>query len=413
MPQQPPTPVSQTGRTLLLTLSGPDRPGVTRRLFERLAHVPLVVVDVEQMVIRGQLVLGVLVAEPADTHSPLNDVAAAATSVGAELGLTVSASPGASERFDEPARRGLPRLHVTVLGAPLRPDAMAALAGCVADHGGNIDRIERLAAYPVTAIELVVSGARPEALRPALAAQASQVGFDVAVQRAGLHRRGKRLIVMDVDSTLIEGEVIEMLAEHAGCRDEVARITAAAMHDDIDFAESLRQRVHLLKGLDASALDVVRAGLQLAPGAQTLVRTLKRLGYRCGIVSGGFTQVTDGLVERLGLDFAAANTVEVVDGRLTGRLVGDILDRPGKAAALRRFAAAEGVPMHHTVAVGDGANDLDMLDAAGLGVAFNAKPPVRKAADAALTVPYLDAIVFLLGITREEIEAADAVESTG
>ena len=393
-----------TGRTLLLTLAGPDRPGVTRRLFERLSQYPLVVVDVEQVVIRGQLVLGVLVAEPPDVPTVLHEVAAAATAIGIELGLAVTASPGAGER--RTPERG--RLHVTLLGSPLRPEAMGALAGCIADHGGNIDRIERLAAYPVTAIELLVSGAEPAVLRPALAAVGARVGFDVAVQRAGLHRRGKRLVVMDVDSTLIQGEVIEMLARRAGCEAEVAGLTAAAMRGEIDFEESLVRRVALLQGLPVEAIHAVRAELELAPGARTMVRTLKALGFRCGIVSGGFTQITDALVADLDLDFAAANTLEVVDGVVTGRLVGTVVDRAEKAAALERFAAQEGVPLAHTVAIGDGANDLDMLDRAGLGVAFNAKPMVREAADASLTVPYLDTILFLLGITREEIESAES-----
>jgi phosphoserine phosphatase len=399
-----PTEVSATGETLLITVAGPDRPGVTRRLFQRLAAYPLVVLDVEQVVIRGELVLGVLVAQPEGVSTALPEVAGTATSIGVELGMKVTVSPGAGERRSD--QRG--RLHVTLIGAPLRPEAMGALAGCIADHGGNIDRIERLASYPVTAIELLVSGAEPRALRAALSVESVRVGFDVAVQRAGLHRRGKRLIVMDVDSTLIQGEVIEMLADRAGCRSEVAEITAAAMRGELDFAESLRARVALLEGLDASAVLAVRDEVELAPGARTLVRTLKRLGFQCGVVSGGFTQVTDSLVEQLGLDFAAANTLEVVDGRLTGRLVGDVVDRQGKAKALVSFATSAGVPLSHTVAVGDGANDLDMLERAGLGIAFNAKPLVREAADAAVNVPYLDAVLFLLGITREEIDAADA-----
>jgi phosphoserine phosphatase len=218
-----------------------------------------------------------------------------------------------------------------------------------------------------------------------------------------------RLIVMDVDSTLVQGEVIEMLAEHAGCLDEVARVTEAAMRGDLDFEQSLRERVALLKGLDASALDRVYDSILLAPGARTLVRTLTRLGYRFAIVSGGFTHVTDRIAADLGIDFSAANRLEVVDGTLTGRILGPVVDRAGKAEALRRFAAEAGLTLGATVAVGDGANDLDMLSAAGLGIAFNAKPVVQQAADTAVNVPYLDAIVYLLGISREEVEAADAL----
>lgn len=247
-------------------------------------------------------------------------------------------------------------------------------------------------------------------MRAQLNAQAVLLQVDVAVQRSGLYRRAKRLVVMDVDSTLIRGEVIEMLAAHAGCAEQVAAITQAAMRGELDFEQSLRERVALLAGLPATALTHVRDSLVLTPGARTLVRTLKRLGYLVAIVSGGFTQITDGLVDELGFDFAAANSLEIVDGALTGKLLGPIVDRAGKAAALRRFATAAGVPLTQTIAIGDGANDLDMLGVAGLGVAFNAKPLVREAADTAVNVPYLDAILYLLGITRYEIDAADAEE---
>lgn len=236
--------------------------------------------------------------------------------------------------------------------------------------------------------------------------------MDIAVVSAGLERRAKRLVVMDVDSTLIQDEVIELFAAHAGCESEVAEVTAAAMRGELDFAESLRARVKLLAGLDAGVVEKVRTEVRLTPGARTLIRTLQRLGYQVGIVSGGFTQVTDYLVELLGLDFAAANTLEVEDGRFTGRVTGEIVDRAGKARWLGRFAEQAKVPLEQTVAIGDGANDLDMLNAAGLGVAFNAKPVVREAADTAVNVPFLDTVLYLLGITRDEVEAADELHGT-
>jgi phosphoserine phosphatase len=285
---------------------------------------------------------------------------------------------------------------------------MGAIAGRIADSGANIDRIERMARYPVTAIEMHVSGVDTEKLRSLLGPEAAQQSIDIAVQPANLTRRGMRLIVLDVDSTLVQGEVIEMVAAHAGCEDEVARVTDAAMRGEIDFERSLRDRVALLEGVDATALDEVYDALTLAPGARTMVRVLRRLGYRFAIVSGGFSQITDRLAAELGIHFARANELEIVDGVLTGRIVGDVVDRAGKAEALRHFAAEVGVPVGSVIAIGDGANDLDMLNAAGLGIAFNAKDVVRHAADTAVNVPYLDAIMYLLGISREEIEAADA-----
>jgi phosphoserine phosphatase len=395
-------------RTLLITLNGPDRPGVTSRLFSVLAGFPVIVADVEQVVIRGRLTLGVLVSyagdTPTGTGGTLGALWTAVERTAEDLGLQVELSTGSDPK--EKRRRG--RLDVTVLGSPLQPAAMAGIAGRIAAAGANIDRIERLSSYPVTCIELSLSGADPDTLRAELAVEAHVQQVDVAVQRTGLHRRAKRLIVMDVDSTLIQAEVIELLAAHAGCLEEVARVTEEAMRGELDFAESLRRRVALLEGLSEEVFEKVRKELVLTPGARTLVRTLKRLDYRFAIVSGGFTQLTDALVEDLGIDYSAANTLEVVDGVLTGRVVGEIVDRPGKARALERFAREAGIPISQTVAIGDGANDLDMIAAAGLGIAFNAKPVVRRAADTAVNVPYLDSILYLLGIPRAEVEDADA-----
>ena len=403
---------SSRAGSLLVTVTGHDRPGVTSTLFASRAGIEASVVDVEQVVIRGRLVLGVLLRAAPGAEARVRS-ALERSLVPMGLDVEVALDPGTPDGSPDPeggapARRG--RSHVTVLGHPLRPSAMGGIAGCIADYGGNIDRIVRIADYPVTAVELEVSGADAMLLRQQLTLAAVTLGVDVAVERSGLHRRAKRLVVLDVDSTLVQGEVIEMLAAHAGCELEVAAVTGAAMRGEIDFTESLRARVRLLAGLDAGVLDDVRRDLVLARGARTFVRTLKRLDYRIAIVSGGFTQVTDALVDELGIDYSAANTLEIVAGRLTGGLVGDVIDRAGKARALERFAAAAGVPVAQTVAIGDGANDLDMLALAGLGIAYNAKPVVQVAADAALNVPYLDAILFLLGISRHEVEDADAAE---
>jgi phosphoserine phosphatase len=383
-------------------LTGRDRPGVTSRLFAQLSAHDLTVLDVEQVVIRGRLILGVLLAcgESPDITAIHRQV----STLAADLDMDAEITVGSGEQA--PKRRG--RLHVTVLGDPLTPTAIAAIAGRIAGTGANIDRIGRLARRPVTCIEFDVSGADPDSLRTALARESAALGVDVAVQRGGLHRRAMRLVVMDVDSTLLQDEVIDVLAERAGHAAEGAALTEAAMRGDIDFADALHQRVALLTGLDERVVTELLGQLRLAPGARTLVRTLSRLGYRCGVVSGGFTHVTDWLTTELGLDYAAANALEVTDGKLTGRISGPVIDRAGKERMLRMFAAQAGVPLSQTVAVGDGANDLDMIATAGLGIAFNAKPAVRNAADTSVSGPHLDVILYLLGISREDVEAADA-----
>jgi phosphoserine phosphatase len=386
--------------TLLVTVTGSDRPGVTSELFESLTGTGVEVLDVEQVVVRGTLVLSVLVTA-GDDEAKVRD---AVTRVGSGLGLAVDCRSGRGDNAPRP--RG--RLHVTILGAPLLPAAVAGIAGRLAEQGANIDRVSRLSRWPVTTVQFDVSGARVTALRRALARDASALGVDVAVSPAGLDRRGRRLVVLDVDSTLIQDEVIELLAAHAGREAEVAEVTERAMRGELDFAASLHERVACLAGLPVSVLADVRDSVQLTAGAQTLCRTLRRLGDTVALVSGGFVEVVEPLARDLGVAHVRANRLGVEGGRLTGTVVGDVVDRAGKARALREFAAAEGLPLSRTVAVGDGANDLDMLAAAGLGVAFNAKPLVREQADTSVTVPYLDAVLYLLGITREEIEDADA-----
>ena len=385
--------------SLLVTVTGRDAPGLTAALMDVLAAHDARVLDVEQVVVHGRLLLGVAVEGEGDG----GPVRAALAARAEELGVDVEFTPLDDEAEDVSAVRH----HVVVLARELCPSALAAITRRLAACDANIERVVRLSSWPAQSFELLVAGGDTARLRHELAAEAVAQRVDVAVERASLARRSRRLVVMDVDSTLVQGEVIEMLAAEAGCEAEVARVTGQAMAGELDFEASLRARVALLEGLPVEAVRRVRAGVQLTPGARTLVRTLQRLGYAVGIVSGGFTVVTDDLVADLGLDHARANVLEVRDGRLTGGLVGPVVDRAAKAVALREFAALEGLPMAQTVAVGDGANDLDMLAAAGLGIAFNAKAVVREAADAALSVPFLDAVLFLLGITREEVEAAD------
>ncbi|AFM16591.1 phosphoserine phosphatase SerB [Mycolicibacterium chubuense NBB4] len=399
--------VSRNSSSLLITVTGRDQPGVTSALFEVLSKHRVDLLNVEQVVIRGRLTLGVLVAAPAEVAAGpglRDEVESAIHGVGLEVTI---------ERSD-----GLPVLQepsthtIVVLGRPITAEAFGVVAREAAALDVNIDFIRGVSDYPVTGLELRVSvppGAYRR-LQAVLARVAVEEGVDIAIEDYSLSRRAKRLIVFDVDSTLIQGEVIEMLAAHAGAQAAVAEVTEAAMRGELDFAESLHRRVATLEGLPAEVLDEVAEKIELTPGARTTLRTLRRLGYHCGIVSGGFRQVIEPLAHELMMDFVAANELEIVDGKLTGRVVGDVVDRPGKAKALRDFAQQAGVPMEQTVAVGDGANDIDMLSAAGLGVAFNAKPALREVADASLSHPYLDTVLFVLGVTRGEIEAADALD---
>lgn len=390
--------------TGLILVSGIDSPGITQALFETLAPFAITVLDIEQVVIRERLILTVLIdLNPDHAQAIEEDLTACAE----RLAVDVATSFQTQEMSSIAAKSGL--LHVVALGSPLAPQAIAAIASTIASLSGNIERIHRTASYPVTAIEFIVSGADQSALRQNLAVVSADQNVDIAVSPGGLMRWAKKLVVMDVDSTLIQQEVIELLAAKAGALKEVQEITSAAMRGDLDFSQSLIARVALLKGLPESALLEVRGEITLTPGARTLVQTLKKLGHSVAVVSGGFTSVIEPLIKELGITHYRANTLEVKDGALTGKVLGTIIDRAGKATALRDFAKIEGVDLEQTIAIGDGANDLDMIAIAGLGIAFNAKPAVKAAADSSVSAPYLDSVLYLLGITREEIEEAGAL----
>ena len=382
---------------LLIRISGTDRPCLVGDILTLLAGAGAVVEDMEQLVVRERLTLDVLVRLSGAEASVVRDV------------LYWGFTEGLKIDFEHVApvsqRAGRPRQAVTVLGA-VTADALAAVATGIATAGGNVDRVVRLATEPVVAYEFVVITDEVTALQSALGEVTATHGVDVAVQADGLERRAKRLVVLDVDSTLIRDEVIELLADEVGVAAQVVAITERAMAGELDFEGSLRERVRLLTGADVAAIDRARLRIRLTPGARTFVRTLKRLGYAVAIVSGGFTVFTDRLAADLDLDHAHANTLEVVDGILTGEVLGPVVDRARKAELLAEIAAAERVPLSQTVAIGDGANDLDMLAAAGLGIAFNAKPVVRAQADATVSVPYLDAVLFMLGLRGTEVDHA-------
>jgi phosphoserine phosphatase len=389
--------------TGLILVSGIDTPGITQALFETLAPFAITVLDIEQVVIRERLILTVLIAlNPAHAEAIDQDL----EECGQKLGVDIATSFQEQGQSTIAVKSGL--VHVVALGSPLAPTAIGAIASAIATLGGNIERIHRTASYPITAIEFIVSGADQVAVRQGLAEVTTAHSVDIAVSPGGLMRWAKKLVVMDVDSTLIQQEVIELLAAKAGVENDVKTITDAAMRGELDFTASLKARVALLAGLPESVISDVRNEIALTPGARTLVRTLQQLGHSVAVVSGGFTSVIEPLINDLGISHYRANTLEIVDGKLTGKVIDPIIDRAAKATALRDFAAVEGVALEQTVAIGDGANDLDMISIAGLGIAFNAKPAVKAAAASSVSAPYLDSVLYLLGITREDIEEAGA-----
>jgi phosphoserine phosphatase len=393
--------VSEQQFTGLILVSGVDSPGITEALFEALSPFAVTILDIQQVVIRGRLILTVLISlSPAHAKSIEEDLEECAT----KLGVDIATAFESSDQKTIAPKKSL--LHVVVLSQSLKPAAINAIAAVISEDGGNIERINRTASYPVTAIELTVSGADLATLRSALATTGSELGVDIAVSPGGLMRFATKLVVMDVDSTLIQQEVIELLGAKAGVQREIAKITESAMRGELDFEASLRARVALLKGLPETVLVDVQSEITLTPGARTLVRTLKKLGHHIALVSGGFEPVIAPLASELGIDHMRANNLEIADGKLTGALVGPVIDRAGKATALRDFAAEHNIDLEQTIAIGDGANDLDMIAIAGMGIAFNAKPAVKAAADSSVSAPYLDSVLYLMGISREEVEEA-------
>ena len=385
--------------TGLILLSGVDKPGITESLFNVLTPFSITILDIEQVVISNRLILTVLIAlDPAHEKAIERDLMECESRLDVEIAALFSMTKNSSIA----TKTGL--LHVVILSSKLTPAAMAAISGAINISGANIERISRTASAPVTAIEFVLSGALQEILAAALACVATDYSIDISVQPSGFLRFSRKLVQLDVDSTLITQEVIELLAVKAGVGEEVKIITEAAMRGELDFEESLRARVALLKGVPESIIKQVQGELIVTPGARTLIKTLQRLGHSVSVVSGGFIDVIEPLMLELGITHFRANKLGIRDGVLTGHVEGRVIDRAAKAQALRDFAAIESITMAQTVAIGDGANDLDMIAAAGLGIAFNAKPAVRQAADSSVSSPYLDSVLYLLGIAHEGIE---------
>ena len=389
--------------TGLILLSGVDTPGVTEALFQTLTPFNITILDMEQVTIRGRLILTALIElDPAHALAIEEDLTTFASEIDLDFAIDFTKVENSAISTQS--------LHIVVLAEKLKPTAIAAIARGISAHDGNIERFRRTASFPLTAIEFDVSlpeSGSPKDLQRDLATIGMNEKIDLSVEVGGLTRRSKRIVLLDMDSTFIQQEVLDLLADEANVGSEVRTITEQAMEGELDFTASLTTRVALLAGLPERSLESVRGKIELTSGARTLVRTLHRLGHKVGIVSGGFTNVIAGIAEEMKLDYFEANTLEISNGALTGKLVGPIIDGAAKAQALRRFAEREGVPLAQTIAIGDGANDLDMIKTAGLGIAFNAKPVVKAAADSSISVPYLDAVLFLIGITGAEIEEAD------
>lgn len=382
--------------TILIRISGLDQPGITSDAMSILGGAQAVIQDIEQYVVRGRIALEIVAVVP-----PGNNALKDMLLLGWERGLDVD-----FELVEAPPTPSLPSLIVSVIGPELGPSDVGKVAAAISKANGNIERIQRLAKNPVWCYEFEVHGGDADEMRSLLVdTAADNPRFDVAVQRSGLRRRAQRLVVLDVDSTLIQNEMIDLLADQAGVGEQCAAITESAMAGELDFEESLRERVNLLAGQPEEIIERAYERLELTDGAETFVRTLKHLGLKVAVVSGGFTSFTNRLSKDLNLDYAKANTLEIRRGVLTGKVTGPVVDRAAKAEYLRKLADREGISLEQVVAVGDGANDLDMLATAGLGVAFCAKQVVREVADTTLSTPHLDAVLFMLGVRREELVA--------
>jgi phosphoserine phosphatase len=406
------TTTSSSRQRVLVTVSGPDTPGITASLTGIVADGGAILRDIEQVVLSGQLTLCLVIEVARDKSGPgsavLKDLLFAAKELGLELDFKVLAAAPTSPPTPASATTRT-SYAVTVIGDDVDAATVHALTSCLAQHQANIDEIERLSDGDLSSLQIVISfdddEQKAHALRQALMAIARQSGVDLALQVEDLARRTKRLVVFDMDSTLIRIEVIDELARLHGVYDEVAAITARAMAGGMPYEESLQLRVAKLAGLPVSRVLQLTADLPLSEGAEDLLRVLKGLGFKTAVISGGFSFAAEALRMRLGLDYAYSNTLEVKDGKLTGRVVEPIVGPQRKADLLDAVAQREGIPLAQTIAVGDGANDLLMLERAGLGIAFHAKPKLVAAADTSVSKGGLDRMLYLLGLRARDVRA--------
>jgi len=384
---------SHSSFTGLILVSGQDRPGITEKLMTTLAQFSVKILDIEQLIIRDRLLLTILISlDEAHSEAILEDL----NILQAEIGLDIAVdfvqhnlTQGNSEF-----------LRVVIVGDNINPAGLASVAGKIALLGGNITSIKRTATNPLLAIELdlTIPNHSLKQVQGELAKIAIENKIDLAVEPGGVTRRSKRLVMLDMDSTLIEQEVIDLLGRFSQQADEIIQITKKAMAGEMDFQEALISRVKLLAGMDESVIKKVRDQISLTKGAQMLIQELHKIGHKVGVVSGGFIDVIEPILKSLDVDYYVANKLEISNGVLTGRVIGPIVDSHAKKKALEDFATRESVSMNQTVAIGDGANDLEMIKAAGLGIAFNAKPKVVAAADTTLSTKDLAAVLPLMGI---------------
>ena len=396
----------------LINVWGQDKPGVTRVVTEVLSNFEVTVLDIGQAVIHDQLNLGILAAVPRSKDSEMLIKAVQDSLLALEM--QVMFSPITEPRYKQwVGQQGKARYIVTLLARKIEPEHLAAVATVTSEYGLNIDKILRLSGRMEldeseqlgrACVEFSVRGEPKDAVKfkSALLELAGTYDIDIAYQEDNIFRRNRRLVVFDMDSTLIDAEVIDELAHEAGVGDQVAAITEAAMQGEIDFKASFTQRMALLKGLDASVLQSVAERLRLNEGAEHLISTLKKLGFKTAIVSGGFTFFGEYLQQRLGVDYVYANQLDIEDGLVTGRVTGEIIDGQRKAELLRQIAQREGLMLQQVIAVGDGANDLPMLSIAGLGIAFRAKPLVKASAKQSISNLGLDGILYLLGYSDKD-----------